>query len=257
MFKFAKVLVSLLFGVGVLAGSASHEPQPPCGSDPTPAYSDLGKPPSVGFWDRSDPTRAWTPPECTGWTIRGFSTLTAIAGRFRSTRGAAALRTRIGAISEMKGTRYWSTTHKDWRTLIDDAFATNSPTPVKRRMDFSADEIREGASVYFQQTDNLSGKAIYRMHILQSTPDRLVFETENVTTMRYLLYPLFHPGDLQAIYFLDRESSDVWRYFSMVRTGSNASGLSSGHEASSINRAVAYYRFVAGIPSDLEPPAQR
>jgi hypothetical protein len=95
------------------------------------------------------------------------------------------------------------------------------------------------------------------LHILQSTPERLVFETENVTTMRYMLYPLFHPGDLQAIYFLDRESSGVWRYFSMVRTGTNASGLSSGHEASSINRAVAYFRFIAGIPSDKEPPAQR
>ena len=250
------VVLSLLFGV-VAAGMARPGPQPPCGSDPTPAYSDLDKPPATGFWDRSDPARDWMPPICTGWTVRGFSTLTVIAGRFRTTAGAAAVRTRVGAVSEMKGMRYWSTTHKDWRTLIDDAFATNSPTSVKRRMDFSPDEIREGASVYFQQTDNLSGKAIYRMHVLESTPDRLVFETENVTTMRYLLYPLFHPGDLQAIYFLDRESSGVWRYFSMVRTGTNASGLSSGHEASSINRAVAFYRFVADIPSDLEPPAQR
>jgi len=253
----ALVVLSLLFGIGGPAGSANHEPQPPCGSDPTPAYPDLGKPPSVGFWDRSDPARAWAPPSCTGWTTQGFSTLTAVAGRFRTTTGANALRTRIGAISEMKGIRYWSTTHKDWRTSIDDAFATSSPTSGKRRLDFSGDEIKEGASVYFQQKDNLSGKAIYRLHILQSTPERLVFETENVTTMRYMLYPLFHPGDLQAIYFLDRESSGVWRYFSMVRTGTNASGLSSGHEASSINRAVAYFRFIAGIPSDKEPPAQR
>ncbi len=30
---------------------------------------------------------------------------------------------------------------------------------------------------------------------------------------------------MQSIYFLDRESDDVWRYYSIVRTGKNANQL--------------------------------
>lgn len=75
--------------------------------------------------------------------------------------------------------------------------------------------------------------------------------------MRYLFVTLFHPGEMQSIYFLDRESDYVWRYYSIARTGRKASRLAAGHEASSINRAVAFYRSLAGIPTDLEPPAAR
>jgi hypothetical protein len=73
--------------------------------------------------------------------------------------------------------------------------------------------------------------------------------------MRYLRMPIFRPGGMQSITFLDRESQDVWRYYSILRTGKNASLLAAGHEASSINRAVAFYRYLAGIPTDKEPPA--
>jgi hypothetical protein len=165
------------------------------------------------------------------------------------------MRRRIGAISELKGVHYWSTTQKQWQTLIVDAYAETEPSAGQRRRDFSPDEITEGKFLYFQQADNLSGKAIYRMRILSASPDRLVFDTENITTMRYLLIPLFHPGDIQAIYFLERQSQDVWRYYSIARTGKNANTLTSGHEASSVNRAVAFYRLFAGVPTDMEPPA--
>lgn len=164
---------------------------------------------------------------------------------------------RIGAISGLKGVRYWSTTHKQWQTLILDAYASSGPPDNRRRQDFSPEEIAEGRYLYFQQEDNLSGKALYRMRILSASPDRLVFDTENVTTMRYLLIPLFHPGEIQSIYFLERESQDIWRYYSIARTGKNANTLTGGHEASSVNRAVAFYRYLAGIPTDREPPAAR
>jgi hypothetical protein len=62
---------------------------------------------------------------------------------------------------------------------------------------------------------------------------------------------------MQSVYFLDRESADVWRYYGMTRTGRNASRLTTGHSSSSINRAVAFYRSLAGIPTDREPPAAR
>jgi hypothetical protein len=95
------------------------------------------------------------------------------------------------------------------------------------------------------------------MHITETSADRLVFDVENASIIRYLFVTLFHPGEVQSIYFLDRESAKVWRYYSIVRTGKNANGLIAGNESSAVNRAVAFYRYLVGIPSDQEPPAAR
>jgi hypothetical protein len=87
--------------------------------------------------------------------------------------------------------------------------------------------------------------------------DRVVFEVENVSIMRYFIVTLSHPGEMQSIYILDCDSDDLWRYYSISRTGRNSNRLAAGHASSSINRAVAFYRFMAGIPADQEPPAVR
>ena len=49
------------------------------------------------------------------------------------------------------------------------------------------------------------------MHIAEASANRLVFDVENVSTMRYFFIPVLHPGEMQSIYFLDRESENVWR----------------------------------------------
>jgi hypothetical protein len=160
--------------------------------------------------------------------------------------GSAGLAPPHRAISQLAGRRYWSTTHQHWQTLIvsADALARSRTTG---RQDFTPDELQAGKVLYLQEADNLSGTAIYRMHIAEASADRIVFDT--VT--------LFRPGEMQSIYFLDRESAGVWRYYCIARTGRNASRLAAGHESSSINRAVAFYRALAGIPSDQEPPGAR
>jgi hypothetical protein len=181
--------------------------------------------------------------------------LVVTVAHFRHASGVEGLLRRIGAISELAGIRYWSTTHKRWQTLIINALALSEAAGDRRRKDFSLGEMAEGKSLYFQQEDNLSGTAIYRMRIRSASPDRLVFDTENTDTVRYLLMPIFRPGGMQSITFLDRASQNVWRYYSIMRTGKNASLLTAGSEASSINRAVAFYRYLAGILTDKEPPA--
>jgi hypothetical protein len=163
----------------------------------------------------------------------------------------------IGAISELAGMRYWSTTHKQWQTLLVDAYALTDSQPSRRREDFTSAEMKEGKVLYFEQVDNLSGKGIYRMHIVEASASRLVFGVENVNTMRYYFVPILHPADLQSMYFLDRESDNVWRYYSIVRVGKNANGLITGNESSSVNRAVAFYRHLVGIPTTQEPPGAR
>jgi hypothetical protein len=213
--------------------------------------------PVVQVWERDALGAKWTPPECTGWKEPGFAMLVVTAGRFRVPGGPAELLRRLGAISELQGIRYWSTTHQGWRTLIANASALEGAGGPRRRKDFSPEELAEGRTLYFEQEDNLTGKATYQLHVRSASADRLVFDTENTSTMKYMFVPIFRPGEMQVIYFLDRESPEVWRFYSMTRTGSKASGLAAGHDASSINRAVAFYRHLAGIPTDQEPPAAR
>ena len=232
-------------------------PQPPCGKEPIPPYAGLDDLAIVKSWSKSDFGPDWKPPACTGWAEVGFTTLVTIAARFPHTSEAGGLFRHIGAISELAGMRYWSTTHKQWRTLIVDAYALTGLQSGRRREDFTFDEMKEGKVLYFEQVDNLSGKAIYRMHIVEASARRLVFDVENVSTMRSFFIPILHPGELQSMYFLDRESDNVWRYYSIVRTGKNANGLIAGNESSSVNRAVAFYRHLVGIPTAQEPPGAR
>jgi hypothetical protein len=212
--------------------------------------------PSIKVWDRSTLGGVWRPPACLGWSAPGFTTLVSTVARFHDSGGADELLRRIGAISGLTGIRYWSTTHQRWQRLIVSASALSGPEGGGRQ-DFARAELAPGSVLFFQQSDSLSGKATYRMRVVSAAPDRLIFETENVTALRYLLVPLFPPHELQAIYFLERESPDIWRFYSITRTGKDSSGLAAGHDASAINRAVAFFRHFAGIPTDREPPAAR
>ena len=238
-------------------GIAQVRPQPPCGMEPVPLYPGLKDSAISKSWSKPDLGGDWKPPTCTGWTTEGFTSLATTAARFPYSSGAEGLLHRIGAISELAGMRYWSATHKQWQTLISDAHALTGLPHGQRRVDFSPEEMKEGKDLYFEQLDNLSGKAIYRMQVAEASENRIVFKVENVSTMRFHLIPLFHPGDLQSIYFLDRESENVWRYYGMVRTGKNANWLIPANESSEVNRTVAFYRWLVGIPTDREPPAAR
>jgi hypothetical protein len=238
-------------------GYAQSGPQPPCGNEPIPPYPGLDDSPNVKSWSKSDVGPDWRPPACTGWSAVGFTTLVTTVARFRHTSEAEGLLRHIGAISELAGIRYWSTTHKQWRTLIFDAYALTDLQSGRRRQDFTPDEMKEGKVLYFEQVDNLSGKAIYRMHIAQASADRFVFDVENVSTMRYFLIPILRPGEMQSIYFFDRESQNVWRYYSIMRSGKNANQLIAGNDRSWVNRAVAFHRHLVGISTDQEPPAAR
>lgn len=256
-------LIALLAGPWFLQAQALPQallqslPQPPCGTDPLPNWPALGTPAVSRLWSRTDFGRDWKPPACTGWNAPGFTTLVTTVARFRFEGGANALLQRIGAITRLADTRYWSTTHQKWQVLIPDAFALTAPESGKRRGDFTPEELKPGAMLYFDQSDNLTGKGTYRMHMREVSADRIVFSVENTSTVRFLFVPVFHPGDAQSIYFLDRETEDVWRYYSILRTGLDANSLVTANDSSAINRAVAMYRRLAGIPTDQEPPAAR
>jgi hypothetical protein len=87
--------------------------------------------------------------------------------------------------------------------------------------------------------------------------NRIVFATRNAAAISMLGLTLFQPDEIQSICFLDRESKGIWRYYNLTRMPKQASVLTMGHNASLVNRAVAVYRYLAGIPADQEPPAAR
>jgi hypothetical protein len=120
------------------------------------------------------------------------------AARFRYSGGIEGLRRRVGAISSLTGMLYWSTSKKRWQPLIVDASALQGAAGDRRR-DFSLDEVAENRNLYFEQKDSLLGSAVYRIRIRSISPERLVFDTENTSTIRYFLLPLFGPSEVQSI----------------------------------------------------------
>jgi hypothetical protein len=256
---FGGVGVSTTAGKQAVPKSVEPErgPKPPCSNEVNPPYPDLDQPVATKPWSAADLGRDWEPPTCLGWDSNGFTTLVTTIATFRFQAEEAGLLHNFGAFSQWKGLRYWSVTHKQWRTLITGGYALSAPQDGQRRADFTANEMVQENVLYFEQENNLTGKGTYRMQIVRASNDHIEIKIDNVSAIRYLLVPVLHTGDLPSVYFLDRESEDNWHYYSIVRTGKSASRLLAGNESSAINRAVAAYRHIVGIPDTTEPPAAR
>ncbi len=253
-FAFGITLAALL---ALPAQAGDDGPRLPCGVAPLPAYAEPGQPPAVQAW-RGAVARGWVPPACTGWSASQADILVAVAGSFRHDGEIDALLARIGAISAKSSVRYWSTTEKRWLPLVTEAFALSGPDAALRREDFTPAQFVKGQDLHYAQMDNRSsGKTVYRARVLQADGDRLAVADENLTPVKMALIPLFAAGDMQTAYFVQRRSSGVWAFYSLTRTRMASSLMPIGSDASYINRAVAFYRLVAGIPTDQEPPAAR
>jgi hypothetical protein len=251
----ARISMCAVLLLSSLESVAQGGPRPPCGTPPFPAYADPGGTPAVRVWTAAELGDHWAPPACTGWRPLPLRVLVTAAGRFRHQGTAEDLLARFGAVSTLTTIRYWSVSDKRWRTLITGASALSGPAAASRRPDFGVAEMRGGTDLYLAQDDNRStGDVVYRMRVREITPDRLVVETENVGAVRYLLLPLAGPGDLQVLHFLERLGPGEWGYYGLARTGAGASPLLGGHEASHVNRAVALFRHLAGLPTDQGPP---
>ncbi len=250
--------LALILVLPLRTGAAAQGPSPPCGGAPWPPYPSAGEPERSGIWTRSDLGDNWAPPRCTGWTGTDFRLIVAVAARFSERMSMDQALARFGQVSRLAGLRYWSATERRWRELVTSATAVQGPADRRPRADFSPQELRTGSSVYFSQTDNRSsGDVVYRMTVLEARPDRVVVRLENVTSIRLLLITLFPPESVQTVDFLERQPDGSWGYYSLLRTRASSSFLTGGFTSSYVNRAVAFYRHVAGIPEDAEPATAR
>lgn len=184
-----------------------------------------------------------------------METIVALAARFRHSGSLDDLAGRLGAISETEGLLYWSTTSQAWRELIDEAAALTGPALETRRGDFTAEEVRSGRHLHFLQNDTRSsGDNIYRLSAFSASPDHLKVEIVNKSDISFTFVTLFDEGSLHSLHYIQRLDGDLWGYYqlSAVREGSTES-----REASVVNRAVAFYRFLRGQPGDSQPPLAR
>lgn len=255
-------LAALLFalalpGPHVLArDGASPAPQPPCNADETrPAFAETGPFPSIEVWFKGDLPDDWVPPACVGWQSQPMDVLIATAGRFEEPGGVDAVVARMAKISGLPAMQYWSATRQIWRPLVNEAFALSGPNDTQRRADFSSEEFQPGRTLYFWQDENTpAGSLVYRLQVRERGPDRLVLALENTEAVSFMLLPLFEPGEYQSLVHVRREQGSLWRYYSLQRGANRVSLSTRDHRSSYINRAAALFRFLAGLPTDTDPP---
>lgn len=242
------LLVILIATFVLSAMRAEAQPSPPClsiGKPMSPAYGTLGKPPAAEFWRDIAIERNV---RCLGNLHGPMKLVIALTSRFRSATTVEHIATRAGAISATKDLPYWSATEARWRPLISDAFALQSPTSPAPRPDFSAQEVLSGQKLYFAQKDTRSTSLnIFSLRATMTSADRLVIEIINLTKVRFTFLTLFEPKTLISVHFFDRLEPNIWGYYGLSAV---QSGSTDGHEKSMINRAAAFFRFLAKTSKD-------
>jgi len=246
----------LLAGWIMSSAALADIPQPPCQTPPLPPYAAVGAPASVRTWTAATLPDPWVPPDCLRWKTRGFATIVAIAGRIGGITEPGQILQRLVSTAGLRAVLYWSFSRKTWRTLFAAVDTLAGPDKNLKRGNLALDEIRTGRDYFMWQKENsIASGMVLRSRFEHLSSGRIVFEQVNLTVSSILMLKVLAPGEYETAYFLDHEASDVWRYYSLTRFGAAERPLSEAALASVINRSVAIYRYLAGIPTDREPPA--
>jgi hypothetical protein len=215
--------------------------RPPCGNPTEPPYAAPGAEPNVGIWHESDLQSAhWNPAACLGWSGRSRLAVS-VAGEFTAAGGLDELLRKIGGFSRYSSIRFWSPTRRDWRPLVEDAGLLPA---AGSGADAVPSQFVAGRSFDYFEVDP-AGRSTYRMTVRERSPERVVLAIENTSAIRLALLPLFDPGALQSVVFLEHQGGNLWHYYQALRANDGASTLALGSTASYVNRATAFYRYLA------------
>jgi hypothetical protein len=237
------------------ANAQVPEPKPPCEESSFPAYGPVGSNGSQAVWKSKELTN-WRPAACLGWSGPSLSVV-ALAVEFHFSGSLDALLARLGALDSYPSIRYWSTSRKQWRALVTRASVVAGADGPDTKTALDPDDFVVGKDNFYAEISEESGRTAYRLHVLARRGDHVALASENVTPINALGLTIFSPFALQSVIFLDRRGPDLWGFYSILRTASGTSRIASGHEASYLNRQVALFRYLAGIPTNLEPPIAR
>jgi hypothetical protein len=97
-------------------------------------------------------------------------------------------------------------------------------------------------------------KPPYRMRVLERSDHRMVVATDNVTPIKIAFVTAFEPGALQTVTFVQKEVGNSWSTYQIARVGGGGSSMASKHKGSFLNRLEAIRRYLAGQPTDQQPP---
>ena len=182
----------------------------------------------------------------------------AVAGRFKHEGSFDALLARAGAFSRQTEIRRWNVKTGHWEQQYKASAALTGPDPESRRPDFKAAEFVEGARLYFVQDAVESlGPIVHELTVRERSAERLVMTTRNVNKGRAYLLPVIDPGGLEGFFMVEREAGSIWRYYSLTRVHLLVPDAMAPPPNDHLNKAVALFRFLVGIPTDTEPPAAR
>jgi hypothetical protein len=251
-------LVAIAFVTQVAHHAAAAEPLAPCGSDPYPAYAPPGPLPALALWQAGELPAGWVPPACTGWAPRGDGVVFAAAGRFKHDGSSDALLARAGAFSRQTEIRRWNVKTGRWEQQYKASAALTGPDPGSRRPDFQPAEFVKGARLYFVQDDmEALGPIVHELTVRERSAERIVLTTRNVNKGRAYFLPVIDPGGLEGFFMVEREAGSIWRYYSLTRVHLLIPDAMAPPPKDHLNKAVALFRFLAGMPTDTEPPAAR
>jgi len=210
----------------------------------------------VEVWHTPSLPDNWQPASCSGLTARSGAVYIAVAGEFQHTGDAGSLLGRLGALSRQIGLKYWSIDQGGWRPLLVDATALTANDLSARRPDFKTEEMRPGARLYMLYADDSgAGPVVYQTEVKAAGSDGFVFVLHNSTAMRLMGMSIADPGDLSSMLSVQRIGPDRFAYYALTAVALAPLAAAMVSDASHINRAVASFRYLSGIPSDSDPPA--
>lgn len=250
----------LLMAVAIssaVAMASDRLAQPDCMSNGIrPVYAPLDAPPVVQTTRIPADGRLPAGASCFEKTDSAATWIT-VASYVRTANSLNGFIERLGSISTLSTVQYWSTTEQKWRPMVTSASAISSVNSRLPRADYSLAELTRGADLYYSVTDSRSGRPVaYRLRVLEDQPTELLAETANVDAVRQWGITVYATDGLHTLYFMKKQSAGVWAFYSITRVLPNTF-LAAGHDKSFINRAIALYRHIVGLPTDAEPPAAR
>jgi hypothetical protein len=163
---------------------------------------------------------------------------------------------RFGALSQYKSIRFWSVMYETWDDFVASSGFVDGPQGQQVVPDHAPADYVVGRDFYYFETSR-AGRTIHRMTVRKRTADRIEIATENITPIRFAMATLFEPGSLQSVTFFDRRGPSEWGYFQTIGVGLGSSFITVQSTSPYINRLTAVYRYLAGIPTDRDPPAAR
>lgn len=235
---------------------AQDTPYLPCDGEPDPPHAAVGAAPNIRVITQEG--YVWDAPRCSGWGKGKYALLIAVAARFEHTGGVDAIVRKFSKISALRNVRYWSTSAQAWRDLFGTAYALGQTQKEAKRADFEPKDLVPGPVRHFWAEERGPvGGAIFRLRVLERTPERLVVDIRNQRAVQPLAHPKISAGGYRHLFIFEQEANGVWRYFGMTGLRGSGGAVITWIRGSYLNRAIALFRYVSGVPMEKEPPAAR